>query len=95
VGDAKAKLEDITESHTEIWDVAAKKRVFENTNLVNHITEIVWLDPNKTASKTEQKIRREGMECTVSPQGDVLLKNKSSESKFGYDAAQGKFTAKK
>jgi hypothetical protein len=95
VGDAKTKLEEITESHTEIWDTAAKKRLFENTNLVNHITEIIWLDPNKTASKTEQKIRREGMECSVSAQGEVVLKNKASESKFAYDAAQGKFVAKK
>jgi hypothetical protein len=95
IGDPKTKLENITESHTEIWDVAAKKRVFENTNSVNNITEIVWLDPNKTASKTVEKIRREGMECSVSPQGDVILKNKASDSKLGYDAAQGKFTAKK
>jgi len=95
VGDAKSKLENITESHTEIWDATARKRVFENTNSVNNITEIVWLDPNKTASKTVEKIRREGMECTVSPQGEVSLKNKASESKLVYDAAGQKYVAKK
>jgi len=95
VGDPKIKLENITESHVEIWDAAAKNRVFENTNSVNNITEIIWLDPNKTASKTVEKIRREGMECIVSPQGDVTLKNKSSESKFAYDAAQKKFIPRK
>lgn len=95
IGDPKAKLENITESHTEIWNAAAKKRVFENTNSVNNITEIVWLDPNKTASKTVEKVRREGMECSVSPQGDVILKNKTSESRLAYDAALQKFVAKK
>ena len=95
IGDAKTKLEDITESRTEVWDVAAKKMVFENTYTVNNITEIVWLDPNKTASKTEEKIRRGGMECTLSAQGDIVLKNKSQESKLAFDAKQQKFVAKK
>lgn len=94
-GDPKTKIENITETHTEIWDASAKKRVFENTNLVNNITEIVWLDPNKTASKTVDKIRREGLECIVTPQGDIVLKSKTQESKYVYDAAQQKFVAKK
>lgn len=95
IGDAKTKLEDITETRTEVWDVAAKKMVFENTYTVNNITEIVWLDANKTASKTEEKIRRGGMECTLSAQGDIILKNKSQESKLAFDAKQQKFVAKK
>jgi len=95
VGDPKVKLENITESHTEIWDVTSKKRVFENTNSVNNITEVVWLDPNKTASKTVEKVRREGMECNLMPNGDVVLKNKSQETKYCYDAAGQKFAVKK
>lgn len=95
IGDAKTKLENITESRTEVWDVAAKKMVFENTYTVNNITEVVWLDANKTASKTEEKIRRGGTECTLSAQGDIVLKNKSQESKLVFDAKQQKFVAKK
>lgn len=95
IGDAKTKLENITESRSEVWDVAAKKMVFENTYTVNNITEVVWLDANKTASKTEEKIRRGGAECTLSAQGDIVLKNKSQESKLTYNAAQQKFVAKK
>ncbi len=95
LGDPKSKLENITESHTEIWDITAKKRVFENTNSVNNITEIVWLDPNKTASKTVEKVRREGMECSLMPTGDVILKSKSQETKYCYDPAGQKFVNKK
>lgn len=94
VGDAKTKLENITETHTEIWDVANKAKVYDNVQTVNNITEIVWLDPNKTASKTQEKIRRDGFELTLTPEGDLLLKNKTQQDKFAYDPAQKKFVGK-
>lgn len=95
VGDAKSKLENITYTHSEIWDIANKARVFENTQTVNNITEIVWLDPNKTASKTVDKIRRDGFEFTLTPDGDVVLKNKTQQEKLSFDAAQKKYIAAK
>jgi len=95
VGDAKTKLENITETHTEIWDVTAKTKLYENIQKVINITEIVWLDPNKTASKTQEKIRRDGFELTLTPEGDILLKNKTQQDKLTYDTAQKKFVSKK
>jgi hypothetical protein len=94
-GDPKSKVEAITETHTQIWDVAAKTKLFENVQKVNNITEIVFLDPNNTASKTVDKIRREGFELSLTPEGDIILKNKTQQDKLGYDAAQKKFLPKK
>jgi hypothetical protein len=95
IGDAKTKLENITETHTEIWNIATKTKLFENVQKVNNITEIVWLDPNKTASKTQEKIRRDGFELTLTPEGDIILKNKTQQDKMAYDASQKKYISKK
>ncbi|HLA54925.1 MAG TPA: hypothetical protein VK623_02395 [Flavobacterium sp.] len=95
VGDAKSKLENITETHTEIWDVPNKAQLYANTQMVDNISEIVWLDPNKTASKTVEKIRRDGFELTLLPDGDINIKNKTMEDKLTYDAAQKKYVSAK
>ncbi len=95
LGDAKTKLENIVETHSEIWDPATKSRVFENTQTVNNITEIVWLDANKTASKTVDKIRRDGFEFTLNPDGGISLKNKTQQESLSYDADQKKYIAAK
>jgi hypothetical protein len=70
-------------------------KVFENVQTVNNVSEIVWLDPNKTASKTVEKIKRDGMECAVSGECEVTLKNKTSQQVLVYDKAAGKFVPKK
>jgi hypothetical protein len=95
IGDAKTKLENITETHTEIWNIATKTKLFENVQKVNNITEIVWLDPNKTASKTQEKIKRDGFELALTPEGDIMLKNKTQQDKMTYDAGLKKFISKK
>lgn len=95
VGDAKTKIENITYTHTQIWDIAGKAKIMDNVQMVNNITEIVWLDPNNTASKTVDKIRRDGFEFILTKDGDVILKNKTQEDRFSYDAAQKKFVGKK
>jgi hypothetical protein len=95
VGDAKTKLENITETHTEIWDVPNKAQLYANTKMVDNISEIVWLDPNKTASKTVDKIRRDGFELTLLPDGDINIKNKTQEDRLTFDAAQKKYVSVK
>ncbi|RZJ65873.1 MAG: hypothetical protein EOO50_12190 [Flavobacterium sp.] len=94
-GDAKTKLEDITQKHTMIVDVATKAKVLENIESANHITEKVYLSADKYVSETQEKVRREGMECSVAADGSVVLKNKSTQTKLVYDAAKKKFVAKK
>lgn len=92
-GDAKSKLENITTTHYRVIDPAQKTVLHENYYAVANITEIVWLDPNKTASKTVEKVRREGFELSLTPQGDLLLANKTQQDKMGYDAATKKYVA--
>ena len=94
-GDAKSKLEDITQKHTMIVDVDSKSKVLANIESANHITEKVYLGSDKYVSETQEKVRREGFECAMQPDGTVVLKNKSTQTKLVYDAATKKFVAKK
>lgn len=94
-GDVKTKLEDVTQKHTMIVDVASKSKVLANIESANHITEKVYLSADKYVSETQEKVRREGMECAVAADGSVVLKNKSTQTKLVYDATQKKFVAKK
>lgn len=94
-GDAKTKLEDITQKHTMIVDVPSKAKVLENIEIANHITEKVYLSADKYVSETQEKTRREGFECSVAANGEVFLKNKSTQTKLVYDPNTKKFVAKK
>ena len=90
-GDVKSKQEITTETHSQVWDVAAKKMVYANVNKVINITEIVFLDPGKNASKTVEKVRRDGFEFGLTTEGDITLKNKTQQEKLSYDAAEKKY----
>lgn len=79
------KSEDITTIYSNIYEITSKKQVFYNTQLTNHIIEKVFLDKNKTASETQEKMRREGFEFTLNPDGSVTQKNKTQENKLVYD----------
>lgn len=79
------KSEDITIVYSNIYEISSKKQVFYNTQLTNHIIEKVFLDKNKTASETQEKMRREGFEFTLNPDGSVTQKNKTQENKLVYD----------
>ncbi|HEY0090842.1 MAG TPA: hypothetical protein VGB43_00020 [Flavobacterium sp.] len=94
-GDAKSRLEITTETHSQIWDLDLKASVFSNVQKVINISEIVFLDPNKNASKTVEKVRRDGFELTLEPVGDIILKNKTQQDKLAYDAASRKYVAVK
>lgn len=94
-GDPKSKLEDITQKHTVIVDVASKAKVLANMESANRITEKVYLTADKYVSETQEKVRREGMECSVAADGSVVLKNKSTQTKLVYNPAEKKFIAKK
>lgn len=82
------KTEDITTIYSNIYEISSKKLVFYNTQLTNHITEKVFLDKMKQVSETQEKMRREGFEFTLNPDGSVKQKNKTQENKLVYDAAK-------
>jgi hypothetical protein len=82
------KTEDITTIYSAIYEIASKKMVFYNTQLSNHIVEKVFLDRNKTASETQEKMRREGFEFTLNSDGSITQKNKTQENKLVYDSVK-------
>lgn len=89
--ETKLKKEVATTVCTELCDVARKRNVLSNAQKTTNITEIVYLDKNQTVSETQEKVRREGMQLSLQPNGDVILKNKGQETRMIYDAAQEKY----
>lgn len=89
------KTEDRTTIYSVIYEIVSKKQVFSNYQLTNHITEKVFLDKNKTASETQEKIRREGFELTLNTDGSLLQKNKTQQNSLVYDTTKMEFVSKK
>jgi hypothetical protein len=83
----KLKTEDITNVYSVIYEISKKKQVFSNTQITNHITEIVSLG-GTAATETQEKIRRDGFEFILNPDGSVTQKSKKQENKLVYDAAK-------
>ena len=88
------KTEERITIYSIIYEIVSKKQVFSNYQLTNHITEKVFLG-GTTASETQEKIRREGFEFALKPDGSVTQKNKTQQNNLVYDAAKMEFVAKK
>lgn len=89
------KTEDITMMYSVIYEITAKKQVFSNYQKTTNIVEKVFLDRNKTASETQEKVRKEGFEFVLNPDGSVTQKSKNQENKWLYDAAKQEFVEAK
>lgn len=87
----KLKQEDKEIFITQIWNIETKELLLDNTQSTNHIVETVYLDKNKTASETQEKIRREGFEFELLSNGDFILKNKSQNDTFTFDTTTLKY----
>lgn len=85
------KTEDITMIYSVIYEIPNKKQVFSNYQKTTNIVEKVFLDRNKTASETQEKVRREGFEFILNPDGSITQKSKNQENKWTYDVAQQEF----
>ena len=89
------RKEDATRTITEIWNIATKTQLHSNVQTSTKITEILYLDKGKNASQTSEKMRNEGFVLTISPEGDIILKNRTQENRLSYDAADNKYVAVK
>ena len=89
------KTEDITMIYSVIYEITTKKQVFSNYQKTTNIVEKVFLDRNKTASETQEKVRKEGFEFVLNPDGSVTQKSKNQENKWLYDAAKQEFVEAK
>jgi hypothetical protein len=85
------KTENITNIYSIVYEIASKKQVFSNTQTTNHIVEKVFLDKLKTASETQEKIRREGFEFILNADGTITQKNKTQVNNWVYDATKMDF----
>lgn len=87
------KTEDKTTVYNVIYEVMAKKQVYSNYQLTNHIVEKVSLG-GTAASETQEKIRREGFEFILNPDGSVTQKAKNQQNTFVYDKDKMEFKKK-
>jgi hypothetical protein len=85
------KTEDITTVYSVVYEITNKKQVFSNFERTNNIVEKVFLDKNRNASETQEKIRREGFVFTLNPDGSITQKSKNQENKWVYDATKMDF----
>lgn len=91
----KLKTEDAIIIFSEIVNFETKSKVLSNTQTTVNIKEFHYLDSKQTVSETVQKVRREGYELVLNPDGDVSLKNKTRENKFTFNVDKNLFVAKK
>lgn len=77
------KTEDKTTIYSTVYEITNKKQVFSNTQITNHITEIVSLG-GTAATETQERIRREGFEFIVNADGSITQKSKTQENKWVY-----------
>ena len=89
------KTEEITTIYSNIYEISSKKLALFNTQFTNHITEKVFLDRLKNASETQEKMRREGYEFKLNPDGSVTQKSKTQENKLIYDVAKMEYIVAK
>lgn len=91
----KLKTEDAIIIFSEIVNFETKSKVLSNTQTTVNIKEFHYLDSKQTVSETVQKVRREGYDLVLNPDGDVSLKNKTRENKFTFNVDKNLFVAKK
>ncbi|MBC7607099.1 MAG: hypothetical protein H7199_09105 [Burkholderiales bacterium] len=85
------KTEERTQTYSQLWNASTKTQLLSNVQTVTKIKEILWLDKLKNASQTSEKLRNEGFVFTLTPEGDVILKNKTQENKLTYNTATNKY----
>jgi hypothetical protein len=89
--DTKMKKEDINISIAQIWNPATKIQLYNNVQTSSKIKEQVFLDKLKTASETQERIHNDGYAFSLLPNGDIVQKGKSSETKFSLNPTTMKF----
>ena len=94
ISETKLKTEDNVSTVSQIWNPATKTSLIANTQTVTKIKEIVFLDKLKTASETQEKVRRSGYEFAFLGE-DFTLSDKSSNTKYSYNPTAMKYEVPK
>ena len=93
--ETKLKKEDQEIITSQIWNITDKELLIENVKKKTHIIETVYLDKLKNATETQEKNKSEGYDFTLLTNGDFVLKNKTQESNYSYNATSKKYEIKK
>lgn len=88
-----ALTEDKTTIYSVIYELTSKKQVYSNYQLTNHMTQKVSLG-GTAATETQEKVRREGFEFVLNPDGSVTQKGKNQQTTFVYDKDKMEFKKK-
>lgn len=91
ITETKLKTEDNLITESQIWNPATKNLLVGNTQTVTKIKEIIFLDKLKTASETQEKIRRSGYEFTFLGGEEFSLSDKYSNTKYSYNPTSMKY----
>ena len=92
--DTKLKKENGFVTEDQIWDTETKTLLLGNVHKSSHIKETIFLDANKTASHDVEKKRSEGFEFILNADGSFVLKTKTQNSTYVYNAASSKYEMK-
>lgn len=95
VTETTLKKEETTTTESQIWNPATKVLLIGNTQTATKIKETVFLDKLKNASETQERMRNGGFIFTLLNDGDFSLKDKSSDTKYTYNATSMKYEAVK
>jgi hypothetical protein len=87
------KTENKTTVYNVIYELVTKKQVYSNYQLTNNIVEKVTLG-GTGASETQEKIRREGFEFILNPDGSITQKGKNQQVTFFYNKDKMEFKKK-
>ncbi len=79
-----------TSNYSKIYNILGKTEVGTNIKTVTKTTEQVQLGKS-TATETQEKIKTEGQELALLPNGDIVLKSKKGDTKYTYDTVDKKF----
>ena len=93
--ETKLKKENQDIITSQIWNITDKVLLIENVKKKTHIIETVYLDKLKNATETQEKNKSEGYDFTLLTNGDFVLKNKTQESNYSYNATSKKYEIKK
>lgn len=85
------KTEEVVLIYSQIYEITSKSLALANIQKTTNITEKVFLDKLKNASETQQRVRREGYEFALLPEGDVQLKSKTQDNKLTYNPTDKKY----
>ena len=88
-----AKTEERTTIYNVIYEIASKKQVYSNYQLTNHITEIVSLG-GTAATETQERLKREGFEFILNPDGSITQKTKTQQNNMVYNKDKMEFKKK-